>query len=667
MAFLASWGRLQVMKLSSQTRSTSLSREFLPLIVIPLGLALGIAIWVAYEFVQLTEEAGRLTDNLLGTTALHEKLRRGINEQFRALQHQFDALDPEFPANFGELNYVQGEQQTEYLKLDIGVEERKAVEELRSLQSELGIISLQIFEQLRKGEAGTAREQMRRAEEIRIQMTDQFGALSAVQANKIRSVQQRLNRSMSQGLLVFIISIVILGLALGGIGILFQKRIAQPVHAILDASERIRQGDFSARAPLTRMNEIGRMAQGFNFMAESLAESYAGLERKVEERTRQLQELQNQLLQSEKMSAVGRLVSGVAHELNNPLASIMGFADLARSQSASNPASNPQLIRHLEVISTQTERCRRIVSNLLQFAGPQNPQLETVRINGVVEKVLSLREYEFNTRNISLIREYDPRDPMLCADPVKIQQVILNLLNNAHDAILETGRSGNIWVRTQSDDKTVTLEMKDDGTGVREPSRVFDAFYTTKAMGRGTGLGLSVCYGIVQEHGGEIRADNWEKGACFTITLPIGDLQSYHPAIEALPEPTVKSEPHIQQRALVVDDEELLLTLQTAYLTRMGVEAIVVKSGDKAQEYLRENCVDIIISDMRMPGTVDGMQLYEWIKEEQPALCKKFVFISGDLVGLKLEHFFQQNEVACLQKPFKFEDYSKCVRQVLHS
>jgi two-component system, NtrC family, sensor kinase len=305
--------------------------------------------------------------------------------------------------------------------------------------------------------------------------------------------------------------------------LLLQRRVLQPVSEVLRAAEEIRRGNLAARARVSGSDEMARLAHAFNFMADSFASGYAGLEQEVEERTGQLESLQEKLIQSARMSAVGQLVSGAAHELNNPLTAIIGFSQLQRLKLSKTAHPNQAMVKVLDDILGQAERCRRIVANLLQFARQREPHQEVVRINEIIEQVLQLREYEFTTRNISLLRVYDPTSPKLCADSCKLQQVFLNLLNNAHDAILETGRPGKIQVNTVAEESRVRIEISDDGAGFREPGRAFDPFYTTKDVGRGTGLGLSVCYGIVQEHGGTIRVENRNPGAAVIIQLPLDD------------------------------------------------------------------------------------------------------------------------------------------------
>lgn len=280
------------------------------------------------------------------------------------------------------------------------------------------------------------------------------------------------------------------------------------------------------------------------------------------------------------------------------------------------------------------------------------------------------------SRNVSLVREFDPADPLVSADPHKIQQVTLNLLNNAHDAIQETGRRGTIWIRTRADGEKVIIEFLDNGTGIHDPAKVFDPFYTTKEVGKGTGLGLSICYGIVQEHRGEIRAENWEQGARFVICLPRAEWNTTLDEPKAMPPPSLhedkamppspSDEPvRVTREALVVDDEEGLLKLQALFLSKMGMHAIKAATGEEAIRCLQEQTVSIVISDVRMPGSVDGLQLYEWVVKHRPELQKRFLFVSGDMVGLNLEELFLDSTVASIQKPFTFKEYSSKIQQVL--
>ena len=230
-----------------------------------------------------------------------------------------------------------------------------------------------------------------------------------------------------------------------------------------------------------------------------------------------LRRTQEQLLHSEKMAAVGQLISGVAHELNNPLTAILGYSQLLTACGQ----VGPQGLEYTEKLYKQAQRTHRIVQNLLSFARQHKPERVPVRLNQILEDTLALRDYDLRMSNIRLNLNLAEDLPLAAADPHQLQQVFLNLVNNAVDAILESSVEGELWVRTAKEHDKFIVEFVDSGRGVKDPARVFDPFYTTKPVGKGTGLGLSICYGIITEHGGLIRVRNLPpRGACFTIELP---------------------------------------------------------------------------------------------------------------------------------------------------
>ncbi len=228
-----------------------------------------------------------------------------------------------------------------------------------------------------------------------------------------------------------------------------------------------------------------------------------------------LQRLQAQLVQSEKLASIGQLVSGAAHEINNPLTAILGYSELMESDAATN-----ETIRaHATKIKIQALRTRNLVSNLLKFARQSKPERKLVQLNTVAEKALNLREADEFGKAIRFVRELQPDLPLTWGDAAQLTDVCLQLLGNAADALSDRG--GIITVRTHSDRGFVHLEVLDNGAGISEPNRVFDPFYTTKGPGKGPGLGLSVCYGIIADHKGEITAENMpDGGARFWVRLP---------------------------------------------------------------------------------------------------------------------------------------------------
>jgi len=232
-------------------------------------------------------------------------------------------------------------------------------------------------------------------------------------------------------------------------------------------------------------------------------------------------EIQAKLMHTEKMAALGQLVSGVAHEVNNPLAAIVGFADLLLE----NPAIPEDAKGELRVILQEAQRTRVIVQDLLSFARHVPAQREPVRINTLVQQVLKLRAYDSSNRGIEITENYQEDLPLLIGDPHQLQQVFLNILNNAYDAIDEVRRSGRIEIATSARDRYVEIAFRDNGPGISHPDRIFDPFFTTKEVGKGTGLGLSICYGIVRAHQGEIVAQNQVDGVgcTFKVRLPVAE------------------------------------------------------------------------------------------------------------------------------------------------
>ena len=229
--------------------------------------------------------------------------------------------------------------------------------------------------------------------------------------------------------------------------------------------------------------------------------------------------IQAKLMHTEKMAAVGQLVSGVAHEVNNPLTAIMGFSDLLME----NPEVPESARKDLKVILEEAHRTREIVKNLLSFARQRPPQRLPLQINTILHKTVALRSYDMSNCGIEVVKNFDEQAPDLVGDAHQLQQVFLNILNNAFDAVRDTGRHGRIEILTRHESGWAEILFRDNGEGIKHPERIFDPFFTTKEVGKGTGLGLSICYGIVHEHEGEILCSNNKTmpGATFIVRLPV--------------------------------------------------------------------------------------------------------------------------------------------------
>jgi two-component system NtrC family sensor kinase len=366
---------------------------------------------------------------------------------------------------------------------------------------------------------------------------------------------------------------------------------------------------------------------------------------------------QEQLLQSEKMSAVGQLISGVAHELNNPLTAILGYAQLLEGEGLNERAQD-----FVGKLFKQAQRTHRVVQNLLSFARQRKPQKVEVDIRRVLDEALALRDYDFRVNNVRVERQIEETLPAVVADPHQVEQVFLNVINNALDAMLETQNKGVLKVRSFASDGQVWVEFHDSGPGIEDAKKIFDPFYTTKAVGKGTGLGLSICYGIVKEHGGEISASNSpEGGAVIQLRLPAVDRVA-----PVVPEPVrVRHDGAIQGRLLLAEDEEAVREFAGAVLAGAGAEVISVSNAEEAKARLQKESFDGIIMSGRMPGGMTIAGMHAWLAETHPELEHKILFTFAHLADEETRAFLEKNKIPSLLKPFEIADLINHTRSLL--
>jgi two-component system NtrC family sensor kinase len=371
-----------------------------------------------------------------------------------------------------------------------------------------------------------------------------------------------------------------------------------------------------------------------------------------------LRRTQEQLLQSEKMSAVGQLIAGVAHELNNPLTAILGYAQLLESEGLDDRAAD--FVRKL---FKQAQRTHRVVQNLLSFARQRTPQKQEVDIRKIIDETLALRDYDFKVNNILLERDTPREVPSVTADPHQLEQVFLNIINNAVDAILEGGKGGRLKVRIHTSDGQVRVEFLDSGVGIKDPNRIFDPFYTTKTVGKGTGLGLSICYGIIKEHGGDITAHNRpEGGAVVEVRLPATGR-----AVEQEPAGTSGSrrEQAIEGRVLLVEDEEAVLEFERDVLTGAGAQVVALISLEEVKNRLRAETFDAVILNGRMPGGWSPQDAHRWIGAACHGLEKRLMFTFSSIAEGDVRNYLQENGIPSLVKPFEVADLIAQARRLL--
>jgi PAS domain S-box-containing protein len=379
--------------------------------------------------------------------------------------------------------------------------------------------------------------------------------------------------------------------------------------------------------------------------------------RKAEEERKQL-ELKAQI--TSRLASVGEMAAGVAHEINNPLTAVTGYAQLlvGREDIPSDIRSD------LEAINDGARRVAGIVRTLLAFSRQTKPQRKLVDINELIESTLILRAYHLRVNNIEVVTRLATDVLETVVDPGQIQQVLLNLIVNAEMEMKLAHGKGRLTITTEKSDNTIKICFKDNGPGIKPEvmDRIFDPFFTTREVGQGTGLGLSLCYGIVTEHKGKIYAESKPgKGATFVIELPVvTEVAPPKPA-----EPDVKKpKKAVKARILVVDDEQVVRDVINRVLTGEGYKVETVDNAADALKKIESKRYSLILVDIKMPG-MDGVTLYKRIQKIDKSLARRVVFITGDVMGADTEKFLAETKVAHIDKPFDAEQLSREVQRAL--
>ncbi|MBI3392911.1 MAG: response regulator [Nitrospirae bacterium] len=378
--------------------------------------------------------------------------------------------------------------------------------------------------------------------------------------------------------------------------------------------------------------------------------------RRLREEIARQKNLEAHLIQTEKLSAIGRLSAGVAHELNNALTPIVAYSEILMEQTEGKARESVGRIRQA------AGRARQIVDSLLRFGRPTPPIRASVDTAKLIEETLAMVRYSFTTRGIEVTADLAPDLPPVFADATQIEQVLLNLLNNARDAMDKTP-SPRLTVRAAPKGACVRLDLANNGPPIPPEilPRIFDPFFTTKEVGRGTGLGLALSYGIIRDHGGTIGAASRPGETVFSIELPAA---AGGPRSESAP--VAESAPQVPRNAriLAVDDEAVILEIIRDTFAANGNEVRTAASGREAIDILGTEDFDLVLTDIKMPD-MSGIELYDWIRESRPYLARRVLFVTGDVVDVTTQDLLGVSGRPYIAKPFRIAELIQKAQEIV--
>ena len=372
------------------------------------------------------------------------------------------------------------------------------------------------------------------------------------------------------------------------------------------------------------------------------------------------------LHQSEKLAALGSLLAGVAHELNNPLSVVLGQAMLLREEIDGSGVQTASIPR-VERIEAAAQRCARVVRSFLAIARQRETSRQAFDLAPLLDQSIDLVSYGLQSGGVEIVRDYDCDLPAVFADPDQVQQIVTNLLVNAGQAMERQAGGKRITIEARAARGGLCVRFADDGPGVPAAiaGRIFDPFFTTKPQGLGTGIGLSVSRGLAQANGGELLlAESGGRGAVFELTLPgtrSSDLSELPPI-----ESTAAGAPADRRwSVLVVDDEAQVAEVITEILATLGCSCVLARTGREAEALVSaQGGFDAIISDLRMPGA-GGVDFFRWLEESHPELARRTVFVTGDALGPTARSFLENCARPVIEKPFAPAEMRRIVAEML--
>lgn len=433
-------------------------------------------------------------------------------------------------------------------------------------------------------------------------------------------------------------------------------RARERIIGVLNLAKSLNQKAFSEsdlKFLTTLLSHISFAVENARLLEEA-RKAAIELRKVVQEKSLQLDQAQQQVLQSMKLSALGQLIAGVAHELNNPLTTVLGYSQLLMGK-----IHDRKMRQELTNIFEGARLAAKIVQNLLSFSRQEPAEKRLANLNDILSRVLEMTAYELRASHIEVDTYFAPNLPPVMVDANQLQQVFLNLITNARHAMLEQDRPRHLTLRSYTYGDCLRIECADSGLGIapEHVDHVFDPFFTTKDEGTGTGLGLSVSYGIVKAHNGQITVETQVGvGTKFVVEFPLDESAFI---TSAVPSDNIVSSSVCEvamplQKILVIDDEGSINDLVRSILADEGYQVDTAHTAERGLQKLLTNEHELVICDMRMP-VMDGKQLYRRVEQSKPHLRQRFIFMTGDVMSESTRMFLEETGNLYLTKPFTHE------------
>lgn len=657
------------------------------------GLMLIIMSAVLFETLSSQERLKSSFQRLQTTLTLNRAIRIAHEDSATAFWELYDSQPGSTMAAYQEKIREETEALQRYDDLPQSADEQAELDHLHALEKKFRTQTEEYLRDWNPSSLDTLarkKEIARQSSEIKASLV----RLSNMQIREMDALKTRLEKFSRWATLTLIL------IAILGFGVVAWFRAAherylwQPLDQLRHLVGEVHRGNLQATMEIPQNIELGSLVGGFLEMEQELASMRDSLEQKVEERTARLEQAQSELLQAGKLASLGQLVSGVAHEINNPLTSILGFSEVLLSRQGTDSA----LQRPLRMIREEALRVRHLVSNLTSFARRAPSRVQRIDLRNLLAHLADLRHYQLLANNIFLHIQA-PKDPIwVMADPDQLTQVLLNFVLNSEQAIQDIRPRGDIWVGCGTEKGLAWLSVKDNGAGVDVAirDRIFDPFFTTRPAGQGAGLGLSIAHGIVQQHHGSIQVDTKPgEGTTFLIRLPLAPAQTenlpvsadsdpkrpqvllFDPAVElekpeasaeltavSVPAPSpLKSEISPPYQVLVIDDEQGILEMVSDALECLHCRSTLVPGSAGAAAALEHGNFNLILCNLKMPGQ-NGLDILRLIREKRPDLASRFLLMTGNLVDTE-KHAVELACVPVLPKPFTLSRLREAVEEFL--